>query len=56
MKGTFFLGADRTPKIEAVSYTHLDVYKRQGLYIDCREIPGGHQADFNTGGSYGAML
>ena len=25
--------------IEAVSYTHLDVYKRQGLYLECSHFP-----------------
>ena len=28
----------------AVSYTHLDVYKRQRLYRDCRRLPAGYAA------------
>ena len=28
--------ADLTPIVEAVSYTHLDVYKRQGVHSEAR--------------------
>ena len=34
---------ERKAALQAVSYTHLDVYKRQPLYLPVRDLSGGKQ-------------
>ena len=36
LPGEIYLGRTKLSQVEAVSYTHLDVYKRQGLLYDKR--------------------
>ena len=46
---------EHTP-YEAVSYTHLDVYKRQSLYRNFDNAPGVEQAIPNfAGGGFGSL-
>ena len=51
------LGADyvfNTTKVDPVSYTHLDVYKRQGLHrVQREDLRPGHERDSGKGRSAG---
>ena len=45
MEDPYAVSTSDTPILEAVSYTHLDVYKRQTLILARGEMDGWHRLD-----------